>query len=55
MKQAVRQLLAHWQVDPDFASVRDKAGLDKLPVAELAEWQRLWTDVAALRDRASTP
>jgi hypothetical protein len=47
-KQAVRQLLGHWQVDTDLASVRDKAALDKLPDDERRQWRQLWDEVAAL-------
>jgi tetratricopeptide (TPR) repeat protein len=51
-KAAVRQRLAHWQQDGDFAGVRDPDALAKLPEAERAAWQRLWADVAALRTKA---
>jgi len=40
--------LAQWQVDPELASVRASAKLAKLPAAERAEWQKLWSDVSAL-------
>jgi tetratricopeptide (TPR) repeat protein len=46
--QVVTWSLADWQTDPALASVRDRAALAKLPEAERAQWQRLWTDVAAL-------
>jgi tetratricopeptide (TPR) repeat protein len=42
-----RWSLAPWLTDPTLASVREPAALAKLPDAERAEWQRLWTDVAA--------
>jgi tetratricopeptide (TPR) repeat protein len=38
-----------WQTEPALASVRDPAGMAKLPAAERAQWQRLWADVAAAR------
>ncbi len=47
-KQTVRQSLAHWQEDTDFASVRDQAALDQLPDDERKEWRHLWDDIAAL-------
>jgi serine/threonine-protein kinase len=47
-KEAVRQRLAHWQQDPDFASVRDKEALGKLPEDERQDWRQLWDEVAAL-------
>jgi tetratricopeptide (TPR) repeat protein len=40
--------LAAWQTDRDLASVRDPVALAKLPDSERDQWQRLWTDVAAL-------
>jgi tetratricopeptide (TPR) repeat protein len=49
---AVRQQMRHWQADADLASVRDKAALAKLPEDERTRWQKLWTDVAALRAKA---
>jgi hypothetical protein len=51
-RQVVAQALQHWQKDPDLASLRDKAALDKLPAAERDAWQRLWADVDALLKRA---
>src|SRR5262249_7955273 len=42
-----------WLDEVDFASVRGPEALAKLPKAEQAEWQQLWQDVAALRDRAA--
>src|SRR5205823_11400613 len=39
---------ASWQTESALASVRDPAALAKLPDAEREQWQRLWTDVAAL-------
>jgi tetratricopeptide (TPR) repeat protein len=51
--QAVTWSLAPWQTDPALSSVRDPAVLAKLPDADRAQWQRLWTDVAA--NRAADP
>jgi serine/threonine-protein kinase len=50
-RTAVQQRLQHWQKDPDFAGVRGD-GLSKLPETERQEWQKLWADVEALRQRA---
>jgi eukaryotic-like serine/threonine-protein kinase len=47
-RQLARQRLAGWQQDTDFASVRDKEALDKLPEDERKEWRQLWEEVAAL-------
>jgi serine/threonine-protein kinase len=44
-KQAIRQRLLRWQSDPDLASVRDRAALDRLADNERAAWQALWRDV----------
>jgi tetratricopeptide (TPR) repeat protein len=46
--KAVDWSVAAWQTDPALASVRDPAELAKLPDAEREQWQRLWTDVAAI-------
>jgi tetratricopeptide (TPR) repeat protein len=46
--RAIVLSLSSWQADPALASVRDPADLAKLPDAEREQWQRLWTDVAAL-------
>jgi tetratricopeptide (TPR) repeat protein len=40
--------LRHWQMDSDLAGLRDAAALQKLPPSERTDWQRLWTDLAAL-------
>jgi tetratricopeptide (TPR) repeat protein len=50
-RQVIGQRLAHWQQDADFAGVRGDA-LGKLPKAERQEWQKLWQEVEALRQRA---
>jgi serine/threonine-protein kinase len=50
-REAVQQKLKHWQADADFAGVRDKSALDKLPQAERAAWQKLWAEVEALRKK----
>jgi superkiller protein 3 len=48
----VQQRLRHWQQDHDFASVRGD-GLAKLPEAECRDWQKLWQEVEALRQRTA--
>jgi tetratricopeptide (TPR) repeat protein len=47
-RQALQQILQHWQKDTDFDSVRGKEALAQLPEAERTAWQQLWADVAAL-------
>jgi Flp pilus assembly protein TadD/serine/threonine protein kinase len=49
------QQLAHWLEDTDFAGVRGDQALAKLPEVERADWQKLWQEVDALRQRAATP
>jgi serine/threonine protein kinase/tetratricopeptide (TPR) repeat protein len=48
----VLQIMQHWLDDTDFNSVRGADALAKLPEAERGDWQQLWEDVAALRQRA---
>ncbi len=48
----VLQRMQHWQGDTDFNGVRGAEALAKLPEAERGDWQRLWEEVAALRQRA---
>jgi hypothetical protein len=43
----------HWQKDTDLSGVRDPAALAKLPEDERRQWQKLWDDVEALRQRAA--
>ena len=43
-----------WLADVDFAGVRGPAALAKLPEAERAAWQKLWSDVAATLARTQT-
>jgi tetratricopeptide (TPR) repeat protein len=49
----VLQALRHWLADTDFAGVRGADALKRLPEAERADWQRLWEEVEALRQRAA--
>jgi serine/threonine-protein kinase len=46
-----RHVLRHLRRDPKLACVRDEQGLNKLPEAERARWQKLWGDVAAALKR----
>jgi tetratricopeptide (TPR) repeat protein len=54
MRIVLRQM-THWQQDDDLASIRDEAGLARLPEEEREEWRQLWKDVAALRQRVLAP
>jgi WD40 repeat protein/Tfp pilus assembly protein PilF len=45
------QTLEHWYRQPDLASVREARSLAVLPEQERAAWERLWSDLAAVRQR----
>ena len=47
--------MAHWLTDPDLASVRERAELEKLPLDERVGWVKLWTEVRELRDATAPP
>jgi tetratricopeptide (TPR) repeat protein len=49
----IAQRMPHWLQDGDFAGMRGAESLGKLPEAERKEWQQLWEEVEALRQRAS--
>jgi serine/threonine protein kinase/Flp pilus assembly protein TadD len=51
-REAVVKALAHWQTDPDLASVREVEELTKLAEAERKNWQQLWTEVDKLLKQA---
>jgi serine/threonine-protein kinase len=51
----VRWRMQHWQANDGLASVRSKDALARLPDEERKQWQRLWSDVDALRRRACKP
>jgi serine/threonine protein kinase/Flp pilus assembly protein TadD len=48
----VRQEMEGWQRYSDFAGVRDREALAKLPKAERDAWRKFWADVAATLARA---
>jgi serine/threonine-protein kinase len=50
-RQAIVKTLTHWQSDPKLASVRAEA-IGKLPEAERADWQALWSEVDRLLTQA---
>jgi serine/threonine-protein kinase len=45
---SIRQMLQHWQKDPDLAGIRDPGALTKLPAEEQKACKKLWADVEAL-------
>jgi tetratricopeptide (TPR) repeat protein len=51
-RSTVQQRLEHWRRDPDLAGLRDPEALAKLPVAERADWQKLWAEVEGLLSQA---
>jgi hypothetical protein len=53
LSQVIQQRLAHWQRDPDLASVRDPQALDRLSDNERAAWQALWREVDELAKRVA--
>ena len=52
-RPVIGQTLDHWRQDRDLAGVREPAALDRLPETERADWQKLWSEVEALRARAA--
>jgi tetratricopeptide (TPR) repeat protein len=54
-RPAIDRQLAHWLEDTDFAGVRAEPALARLPTAERGDWQKLWQEVEALRQRAARP
>jgi tetratricopeptide (TPR) repeat protein len=50
--EIVRQM-QHWLQDTDFTGVRGHAALSRLPEPERGDWQKLWEEVEALRQRSA--
>jgi hypothetical protein len=50
----VQQRLQYWLQDTDFGGVRGDA-VNKLPESERHEWEKLWAEVEAVRQRAAKP
>jgi tetratricopeptide (TPR) repeat protein len=51
----VRERMRGWLADPDLASVRERASLERLPIDEQVGWVKLWTAVRDLRDATAPP
>jgi hypothetical protein len=49
---AIAQRMQHWLEDEDFAGVRGREALAKLPEEERSAWRKLWADVAEMRAKA---
>jgi tetratricopeptide (TPR) repeat protein len=54
-RSSTAEQMQQWLEDPDFAGVRGEQALAGLPTAERADWQKLWQEVEALRQRAAAP
>jgi serine/threonine protein kinase/Flp pilus assembly protein TadD len=52
---AIRGRMGHWLQDKDLDRVRGPEALANLPDAERQEWQKLWTEVDELRQKAAKP
>jgi hypothetical protein len=52
---AIAQRMQHWLQDTDFTDVRSVEALGRLPETERSDWQKLWKEVEALRQRAGKP
>ena len=48
-RQAVQEMMRHWQTDVDLSGVRHPWSLLRLRDEERRGWQKLWADVDALR------
>jgi hypothetical protein len=53
VRPVLTKTMQHWLQDKDFAGVRGSEALGKLPEAERQEWQKLWQEVEALRQRSN--
>ena len=51
-RKAVAKALTLWKTDTDLAGLREADALAMLPEDERADWQALWSQVAALLGRA---
>jgi hypothetical protein len=50
-----RETMQQWLADSNFADVRGRDALARLPEEERRRWERLWSDVDALLRRVSQP
>lgn len=53
-RPVVAQKMQHWLKDSDLAGVRNADELNRLSESERRDWQQLWRDVEALRQRAAS-
>ncbi|VTR91578.1 serine threonine protein kinase : Tetratricopeptide repeat protein,protein kinase family protein OS=Singulisphaera acidiphila (strain ATCC BAA-1392 / DSM 18658 / VKM B-2454 / MOB10) GN=Sinac_4434 PE=3 SV=1: Pkinase: TPR_11: TPR_1 [Gemmata massiliana] len=54
-RDGVRQAIAAWQTEPEFAGIRGPAELKNLPIGEQADCRKLWADAGAVLESASKP
>ena len=52
-RPTIVKTLAHWKEDADLAGIRDEAALAKLPEGERKVFRTLWSEVEALRKKAT--
>jgi len=50
-----RNMLSHWQSEPDLAGLRDPEALNNLPADESVECRKLWDSVNSALHQASPP
>jgi tetratricopeptide (TPR) repeat protein len=50
-RELVGLVMRNWLSDPDLASVRDQAAINRLPEEERSNWLRLWADVDSLANK----
>src|SRR5262249_20314896 len=49
--ELAKNMLTHWQVEPDLAGLREPLALDQLSADERNDWLALWNEVAAVLNR----
>jgi len=49
----ISKQLGRWQVDPALAGLRDETSLSALPEAERGTLRKFWSDVEALKQKAT--
>jgi serine/threonine-protein kinase len=52
-RDLAKKILAHWQVDPDLAGLRDPGALETLSADEREECLALWKEVDGLISRTA--
>jgi tetratricopeptide (TPR) repeat protein len=55
IRLVIHFMMFRWLTDPEWASVREPAELEKLPLDERVGWAKFWTAVRELRDATAPP